>query len=75
MTKDEPFRRTLRIDESPAFREYVKSFYKAVFEFEDVAGNLYRQYGDVNQSGDPGFSNCWVENIGRPYLVAQRIIK
>jgi len=74
LSKDRPFSRTVRLDQTPAFREHVKSYYKAVFEFQDVAGNIYRQYGDIHQTGDAD-PNYWVENMSRPYLVAQRIIR
>lgn len=75
LNKNLPFRRTIRLDQTRAYREHVKSYFKAVFEFEDVGGNLYRQYGDVHQAGNNPFPNYWVDNMSRPYLVAQRIIK
>lgn len=75
VSRSRAFHCTVRLDQTSAFRDYVKAYYKAVFEFEDVAGNLYRQYGDVHQSGESAFTNYWVDNLTRPYLVAQRIIR
>jgi hypothetical protein len=49
---------------------------QAVAEFEDIGGNIYRQYADVNvhakNSGQP--VTYHVGPISAPYLVAQRIV-
>ena len=58
-----------------AYFEVVPTYAQAVVEFEDQAGNLYRQYGRPVQHQTPhGRYKYEVEELDRPYLVPQRII-
>lgn len=76
----EPFtevRRGTLFEDKHAFNSLMKPPVHLVAEFEDHAGNLYRQYGNVFQSGVPSgaFYAYGVEELDRPYLVATRIVK
>jgi hypothetical protein len=68
--------RSLRLDERLAFVDYLGLIAQVIVEFEDQAGNLYRQYGDVHQDGVAGrWSTYEALELTRPYLVPQRIVE
>jgi hypothetical protein len=68
-------RRTL-FEDKQAFVGFMKPPVHLIIEFEDFAGNLYRQYGHVYQPSieGAGFNSYAVEELDRPYLVADRIV-
>jgi len=69
-------RRTIRYDRAKAFRELIKWPAQTVVEFEDIAGNLYRQYAHINQPAVHGedYNGYRVLELGMPYLVSERIV-
>jgi len=69
-------RRTLYEDKR-AFTGFMKPPVHFIAEFEDHAGNLYRQYAHVLQTTIPNsrFFAYDVEELDRPYLVADRIVR
>lgn len=64
-------------EDKVAFTEVLKPLVRVVAEFEDHAGNLYRQYGKVAQTRVPSgaFLTYGVESMEKPYLVRSRIVK
>jgi hypothetical protein len=62
-------------EDKAAFVEPIQAFYKAVVEFEDHGGNLYRQYGDVEQvpQVNGAFFDYKLSELSKPYLVSSRI--
>jgi hypothetical protein len=63
-----------------AYHEYMKPPLQAIVESEDYAGNIYRQYGSVDQL--PKETDDWrvsllyvVPRLGQAYLVPQRIVE
>ena len=64
-------------EDKKAFSDLMKPPVQIVIEFEDHAGNVYRQYAQATQSSVPSgaFYDYGVESIGRPYLVESRIVK
>lgn len=69
-------RRGTLFEDKRAFSGLMKPPVHLIAEFEDYAGNLYRQYGNVVQSSPPSgaFYMYGVEELDRPYLVAARIV-
>jgi len=64
-------------EDKVAFTEVLKPYARIIAEFEDHAGNLYRQYGKVAQTRAPSgaFLKYAVESMEKPYLVRSRIVK
>jgi hypothetical protein len=73
--KEQVQRRT-RYEDKQAFLGLMKPPIQLIVEFEDYAGNLYRQYGFVYQPTVEGaeYNGYAVEELDRPYLVADRIV-
>lgn len=56
-------------------RNPVRGQAQAIIEFEDLFGNVFRQYADTTPVVKSGVPHSYkVGNVSRPYLVAQRII-
>jgi len=72
-----PINRGTMYEDKVAFSELMKPPVQVVIEFEDHAGNVYRQYGKVAQTPVPSgaFYGYSVEDIGRPYKVESRIVR
>lgn len=67
--------RTIALSEREAYISMLPVFAQVVVEFEDHAGNLYRQYGTpIQKPSVQGRYKYEVEELDRPYLVPQRII-
>jgi hypothetical protein len=69
--------RSVMLCEREAYTEIMPIYAQVIVEFEDHAGNVYRQYGKVWQprtQGDDGFL-YEVPPLERPYLVPQRIVQ
>lgn len=69
------FPRKLKLSDREAFVNPIPIYARVVVEFEDHAGNLYRQYGTPNQK--ILLRNRYeydIEELDRPFLVPQRII-
>ncbi len=60
-----------------AFTNFMKPPVHLIAEYEDIAGNIYRQYGNLIQSPAPSgaFNFYGVEEMGTPYLISERIVK
>ncbi len=73
---NESFNRQIRYDDKSAYHQYMGLLAQVIVEFEDVAGNLYRQYGKPLQplleGGKFGYE---IGELERPYLVPQRIVQ
>ncbi|HWT05204.1 MAG TPA: hypothetical protein VN224_05560, partial [Xanthomonadales bacterium] len=67
---------TILMQRDPRAEGVARDGVQAIIEFEDVGGNVYRQYADVSiqakSAGQP--VTYHVGQISTPYLVAQRII-
>ena len=65
------------LDNRYAFLNFVKFPAQAVFEYEDISGFLYRQYGTIDQSAVPSgaFYRFTLREIGKPFRVKSRIVK
>lgn len=63
-------------EDKPAFKEFMRPPVHLILEFEDQAGNIYRQYANVFQGKVPSgaFNTYGAEELGKPWLVAGRII-
>lgn len=67
--------RQVQLSKLRSYYEAVPVYARAVIEFEDPAGNLYRQYGTIQQATTiHGRYRYEVNELDRPYLVPQRII-
>lgn len=73
--KEQIRRRTL-FEDKHAFVGLMKPPVHLITEFEDYAGNVYRQYANVRQpwGEDDQFYAYASEELDRPYLVADRIV-
>lgn len=68
-------RRSVRYSDREAFITHMPVYAQVIAEFEDVAGNLYRQYGKLHQPpGGGGRFSYDIEELNRPYLVPRRIV-
>lgn len=65
------------LDDRYAFSNFVKFPAQTVFEYEDISGFLYRQYGTIDQSAVPSgaFYRFSLREIGKPFRVKSRIVK
>lgn len=74
--KEAEARRGTPFEDKRAFTDLMKPPVHLIAEFEDHAGNLYRQYAYVLQKAVPGgaFYAYEVGELDRPYLVAGRIV-
>jgi|GEM_PF-3758624 len=65
------------VDDRLAFWHGLKPPLQTVFEYEDVSGILYRQYGTMSQQLTPGsaFYRVEITELGKPFRVKSRIVK
>ncbi len=70
--------RTVPLSKRSGHYEPMGVIAQVIVEFEDVAGNLFRQYGRPNQPSIDGLTRRFgyeVEELARPYLVPRRIVE
>jgi hypothetical protein len=68
--------RTIILSEREAYFSILPIYAQVVVEFEDHVGNLYRQYGSIDQQLTPhGYYYYIMSELNRPYLVPQRIVR
>lgn len=71
-----PYTNKIAYEERRAFLDLMPVSAQAIAEYEDSAGNLYRQYGRIAQERtDSGWFKYDIEELDRPYLVPQRIVE
>jgi len=67
--------RQVKLSERQAYTDLLPIYAQVVIEFEDQAGNVYRQYGrPIQKHTIHGRYSYAVEELDRPYLVPQRIV-
>ena len=64
-----------RYDTSRAFTEHMKPPCQVVVEYEDVNGNLYRQYANVRQPMHGDIQGFSTDEFGIPYRVSKRTVQ
>jgi hypothetical protein len=68
-------RRSVKYSDREAFVSHMPIYAQVIAEFEDIAGNLYRQYARPHQpAASAGRFSYDVEEFNRPYLVPRRIV-
>ena len=72
-----PAKTSTFVDDKLAFWNVLKPPLQTVFEYEDVSGVLYRQYGKMRQVTVPSgaFHSFDVVELGKPYRVKERIVR
>ena len=70
-----PVSRGDTIDDRFAFWNPVRTPAQTVFEYEDIAGVIFRQYGTLDQEPAPSgaFYKFRLRELGKPFRVKQRI--
>lgn len=74
--RDRTERISTLVDDRLAFWNHVKPPLQTVFEYEDAAGVLYRQYGTMHQMLSPSgaYYRFTLSELGKPFRVKERIV-